>query len=94
MVTLLLKKRADIDAKDYVSLSTFVCILFYKHLYLYANLISCLMSAFIQNNATALMCASEKGHLEVVTLLLKKGAYIEAKSIVSLSIFVYIVLNK
>ena len=58
------------------------------------RLILCLLSAFVQNNITALMRASEKGYLEVVTLLLEKGAYIEAKDNVSLSIFVCIVFNK
>ena len=40
------------------------------------------------------MRASEKGHLEVVTLLLEKGADIKAIDNVRQSIFVYIVFNK
>ena len=40
------------------------------------------------------MLASVQGHPEVVTLLLEKGADIEAIDNVSLSIFVCIVFNK
>ena len=47
-----------------------------------------------QDGQTALMLASQKGHLEVVTLLLEKGADIHAKDNVSLSIFVCIVFYK
>ena len=39
------------------------------------------MNAKCQNHETALMSASDKGHLDVVSMLIEKGADINAKSI-------------
>ena len=56
------------------------------------HIITCLLCT--QDGQTALILASEKGHLEVVTLLLANGADTEAKTNVSLSIFVCTIFNK
>ena len=78
VVTLLLEKGADIHAKDNVSLSIFVYIVFMNICLYMQHIMSCLLSALTQAGWTALFYAANEEHTAAVKLLVEKGVDIAA----------------